>query len=223
MGLADIPWSGLLSLPLSVVLGSVLGVERAIHGKSAGVRTHALVALGAALFTVSGSLMGPGAADPARVAAQVVSGIGFLGGGLIFVRQDIVRGLTTAASVWVAAAVGLACGANLLVLGVAAAVLHLVITYLLPPMLRRIQPTASATYQVDVTYRTGGGILRDIISACTSLGWTVEAFTQQGTVGAVGEVDIKLILAGVGDPATLTGTLVELPGTSLNSLTEIDD
>lgn len=223
MALADLTWSGLLSLPLSVVLGSVLGIERAIHGKSAGVRTHALVALGAALFTVSGSLMGPGAADPARVAAQVVSGIGFLGGGLIFVRQDIVRGLTTAASIWVAAAVGLACGANLPLLGAAASALHLVITYLLPPLLKRIQPTGRATYEVDVTYRTGAGILRDIISTCTELGWTVASLTQRDNLNAAGEIDIKLILAGAGDPADLTGTLSDLDGITLTGLAEFDE
>jgi putative Mg2+ transporter-C (MgtC) family protein len=89
-------------------LGAALGVERELNAQPAGFRTHLLVSLGAGLFTVAGA--GLADADPARVAAQVVTGIGFLGAGAILRDGGTVKGLTTAASLWVTAAVGLACG-----------------------------------------------------------------------------------------------------------------
>ncbi|HEV8489487.1 MAG TPA: MgtC/SapB family protein [Candidatus Limnocylindrales bacterium] len=104
-----------LRLLLAAALGALIGVEREIHGHPAGMRTHLLVALGAAIFTVL-SIYGfgqPGQAglDPSRIAAQIVSGIGFLGAGAILKEGATIRGLTTAASLWATAAVGLAAGA----------------------------------------------------------------------------------------------------------------
>jgi putative Mg2+ transporter-C (MgtC) family protein len=103
-------------LALAFALSTLIGLEREWRQKSAGLRTHTLVGVGAALFMLVskygfGDVLIPGRTilDPSRVAAQVVSGIGFIGGGLIFVRGDIVRGLTTAAIVWVTAAVAMAC------------------------------------------------------------------------------------------------------------------
>lgn len=113
-------WPQLADLALAFVLTSIIGLERRARRKSAGLRTHALVGLGAALFMLVSKygfadLMGMEdvSFDPSRIAAQVVSGVGFLGGGVIFLRRDVVRGLTTAAIVWVSAAVGMACGAGL--------------------------------------------------------------------------------------------------------------
>lgn len=97
-----------LRLLAAVVLGAVVGWEREASEESAGLRTHMLVSVGAALFTVvSLSVAG---ADPARIAAGVVTGIGFLGAGAIFRAKDHVKGLTTAASVWTVAAIGVASG-----------------------------------------------------------------------------------------------------------------
>ena len=105
-------------LGLALVLSAIVGIEREVRQKSAGLRTHALVGTGAALFMLISKygfsdvlVTGQVVVDPSRVAAQIVSGIGFIGAGLIFVRQDAVRGLTTAASVWVTAAIGVARGA----------------------------------------------------------------------------------------------------------------
>jgi putative Mg2+ transporter-C (MgtC) family protein len=115
----DIPLQLELSLRLLVAagLGLAIGFEREIHGHPAGLRTHMLVALGSALFTVLSAYgfgQGPGDAtvDPTRIAAQVVSGIGFLGAGAILKDGVVVRGLTTAASLWATAAVGMAAGAG---------------------------------------------------------------------------------------------------------------
>jgi Uncharacterized membrane protein len=114
----------LLRLLIATLLGSVLGWERALNEHNAGLRTNALVALGTALFTIiSGYAFGEFARyphiqiDPTRIASYVVAGIGFLGGGTIFLRRDSnrVRGLTSAATIWIVAAVGMACGAGLYV------------------------------------------------------------------------------------------------------------
>ena len=104
-----------LRLLLAAALGALIGVEREIHGHPAGMRTHLLVALGSAIFTVL-SIYGFGdpnrpGFDPSRIAAQIVSGIGFLGAGAILKEGASIRGLTTAASLWATAAVGLAAGA----------------------------------------------------------------------------------------------------------------
>jgi len=113
----------LLRLVIATVLGSLIGYERERRGKPAGVRTHGMVSLGAALFTVVSLYGFGGAGDPGRVAAQVVTGIGFLGAGAILHQRDSVQGLTTAASLWVTAAIGLSVGVGMEVLSVATSVL----------------------------------------------------------------------------------------------------
>jgi hypothetical protein len=119
-------WRQIGELGLAFVLSSLIGLEREWRQKSAGLRTHTLVGMGAALFIIIGKygfndVLSDGRVilDPSRIAAGVVSGIGFIGGGLLFVRGDIVRGLTTAAIVWMTAAIGMACGAALVLLALA--------------------------------------------------------------------------------------------------------
>jgi len=116
-----------LRLVVALVLGAVIGWERELQRMPAGFRTHALVSLGSAIFTVISAyaLTGPGS-DPSRIAAQVVSGIGFLGGGAILHYGGTVRGLTTAASLWAVAGVGMAAGAGLLVVASISTVLVIV-------------------------------------------------------------------------------------------------
>ncbi len=112
-----------LRLVNAMALGSAIGYERARREKPAGVRTHGMVCLGAALFTVV-SLYGFGNPnDTARVAAQIVTGIGFLRAGAILREHGSVQGLTTAASLWVTAAIGLAVGTGMVLLSLATAVL----------------------------------------------------------------------------------------------------
>jgi len=109
----------LLRLFMAAALGSVIGFERERLLWAAGIRTHMLVCVGACLFMIVsyygfGPALGPNVVlDPSRVAAQVVSGIGFLGAGAILARGEIVKGLTTAASIWTVAAIGLAVGGGL--------------------------------------------------------------------------------------------------------------
>jgi len=98
-----------LRVSIAALLGAALGLEREWRGKEAGLRTNTLIAIGAALFTVMSQLF---TGDPARVAAQVVTGVGFLGAGAIMRQGGSVQGLTTAAMIWVNAAVGVAAGAG---------------------------------------------------------------------------------------------------------------
>jgi putative Mg2+ transporter-C (MgtC) family protein len=116
-------WRQAAELGLALLLSAAVGLEREIRQKNAGLRTHTLVGVGAALFMLISKygftdVLQPRLVvlDPSRVAAQIVTGVGFLGAGLIFVRRDSVRGLNTAASIWVTAAIGSAAGAGLPVL-----------------------------------------------------------------------------------------------------------
>ena len=113
-------------LLLATLLTGLIGFEREATGKAAGLRTHAMVGFGAALFTII-SIAGFSEGDPGRVAAQIVTGIGFLGAGAIWRSEDRVRGLTTAAGLWAAAAVGMGIGSGLLLVGTVGTLITLVV------------------------------------------------------------------------------------------------
>ena len=112
-------------LALAAVLGMAIGIERTYRAKTAGIRTHFLVALGSALFMIVSRYGFGGTGDPGRVAAQIVSGIGFIGAGAIMVTGHAIHGLTTAAGIWVAAGIGMASAAGLYLLAVVTTVLSL--------------------------------------------------------------------------------------------------
>lgn len=116
---------------VGALAGALLGFERRMSGKRAGIRTMALVGMGSATFTVV-SVWGFQSHDTSRVAAQIVSGVGFLGAGAILRYRGEVRGLTTAATIWVSAALGMAAGTGLYVLALGGAVIALGLTALLP-------------------------------------------------------------------------------------------
>lgn len=141
----------LARLLLATFLTGLIGFEREATGKSAGLRTHAMVGFGAALFTLV-SMAGFSEGDPGRVAAQIVTGIGFLGAGAIWRSDDRVRGLTTAAGLWAAAAIGMGIGAGLVALGTVGALITLGVLL----GLRRVDQavarrTAIAPQQIGVT------------------------------------------------------------------------
>lgn len=149
----------LIDLLLSVVLGYVIGFERKLRSKEAGIRTHTIVSFGSALMMVVSKYAFGGEADSARVAAQIVSGIGFLGAGMIVYRQHEVKGLTTAAGVWATAGVGMACGGRLYVIAVGATLLLMVVQWVLHlhfPIFRNKKP-----YLVKIEFvQTGDENLR---------------------------------------------------------------
>ncbi len=126
-------WSFFLRLMAATAMGAAIGLEREYHAKEAGVRTHLLVALGSCLFMILSiygfDIMldrGHVSFDPSRIASQVVTGIGFIGAGTIILQKQMVRGLTTAAGLWVTAAIGLACGNGMYVMALVTTVIVLV-------------------------------------------------------------------------------------------------
>ena len=125
-------WDFILRLFIAGILGAVVGLDREYRAKEAGYRTHFLVSLGSALIMIVSQYgfqqiiqENSVSLDPSRVAAQVVSGIGFIGAGTIIIQKQFVRGLTTAAGIWATAGIGLAIGAGMYGIGVAATILTL--------------------------------------------------------------------------------------------------
>ena len=108
------------------LLGGIIGAEREFRAKIAGTRTHLLVAVGAALMMIVSRYGFDGQGDPGRVAAQIVSGIGFIGAGAIMVNRKAVHGLTTAAGIWVAAGIGMAVASGMYAIGIATTVISLI-------------------------------------------------------------------------------------------------
>ncbi|MFC5066144.1 MgtC/SapB family protein [Actinomycetospora atypica] len=209
----------LLPLLLALVLCTGIGIERELAAKSAGLRTHALVGVGSAAFMLVSKygfddllLVDDVSLDPSRVAAQIVSGIGFVGGGLIFVRRDAVRGLTTAATVWVTAAVGMACGAGLPLLAVGGTAVHYLVTRGFRPLARALSRSSSAPRPVHVTYADGRGVLRSVLTECTERGFAVAGMTVDREDTESGTAAVTLSLLGRIPLHPLTSELAEIPG-----------
>jgi putative Mg2+ transporter-C (MgtC) family protein len=208
-------------LALAFGLSSLIGFEREWRQKSAGLRTHTLVGTGAALFVLVSKygfsdVLGPHVIlDPSRVAAQVVTGIGFIGGGLIFVRVDAVRGLTTAAIVWITAAIGMACGAGLAILALAVTAAHFTVVFAYPRLAARLPQSRHIAFRVRVVYEDGRGILRSILSESTRLGFTISGVeTHQLDREVRGRPAVAVVLELQGQPSArpLTIGLTELSG-----------
>lgn len=204
-------WPLLVPLGSAFVLSALIGLEREYRNKAAGLRTYTVVGLSAALFVLVSKfgfadVVQPGRVvlDPSRVAAQVVSGIGFIGGGIIFVRRDAVRGLTTAASVWFAAGVGMACGAGLPLLALAATLGHFIIMFSFRMLEARMPRAPRVITAVSITYRDGTGMLRGILMACEESGFRVE---RMAVSGASNLIELTLGLRG---RQAITGLLARL-------------
>ena len=120
-----------LDLLLAALLGFVIGLERKLRDKEAGIRTHTIVAFGSALMMVISKYAFDSEADSARVAAQIVAGIGFLGAGIIVYKKNVVHGLTTAAGVWTTAGIGMACGGGLWIIAIIATTVLILIQWCL--------------------------------------------------------------------------------------------
>ena len=173
----DVVWR----LVLALVLASAIGVEREVRQKSAGLRTYTLVGLGSALFMLISQYGFHDVLnerhvilDPSRVTAQIVSGIGFIGAGLIFVRRDAVRGLTTAAGIWLTAAIGAAAGGDLPLLAVATTLAYFFVAFAYPPLMARIPASRRAPSALRVRYEDGRGVLRRVLTVCSTSGFAIE-------------------------------------------------
>lgn len=202
--------------PLLAALGlsSLIGIEREFRFKSAGLRTHTLVGVGAALFVIVGKhgFPNPGGAplDSSRVAAQVVTGIGFIGAGLIVLQRDRVRGLTSAAVIWLTAAVGMACGADMWFAGSVTVASYYFVMFVYPFLLRRVPKSKWAPSTLRVTYRQGEGTLREVLRIATSRGYTIG--NVDVSHGALGLVEVGLVVTGSGSLPQLVSEIDGLDG-----------
>jgi putative Mg2+ transporter-C (MgtC) family protein len=180
-------WLQLSELGLAFILSALIGLEREFRQKSAGLRTYTIVGLASALIVLVSKYgftnileQNRVVLDPSRVAAQIVSGIGFIGGGVIFVRKDLVRGLTTAATIWVVAAVGMACGAGLPILAIAATIGHFIIVGVFPAVERRLPKSRWTPSQLRISYQGRQGVLRAVLSICTEQDFAVSRVQVEG-------------------------------------------
>jgi len=211
-------WLQIGELALAFLLSALIGLEREIRQKSAGLRTHTLVGFGAALIMVVSKygftdVLGEHTVlDPSRVAAQIVSGIGFIGGGLIFVRRDAVRGLTTAAVIWLAAGVGMAAGAGLWLLAIVATAGHFLVIFGLTPIAARLPRSRFAPSRLRLVYLDGQGTLRSILTACTTNGFTIAETGIDQPEHDPRTVILRLTVEGRGEISELTATLADLAG-----------
>jgi putative Mg2+ transporter-C (MgtC) family protein len=209
-------------LGVALGLSSVIGIEREIRQKSAGLRTYALVGTGAALFMLVSQygfadvIGSHSTLDPSRVAAQIVTGIGFIGGGLIFVRRDAVRGLTTAAGVWTTAAIGMAAGGDLPLLAGATTAIYLLVCAAYPVVERALPRSRFSPTLVQLTYRDGRGLLRDLLGRFSEHGFSVSDVaverTSDGERNGDRTVTVQLEVRGRGSLASLTTDLNEIDG-----------
>ena len=169
----DEVWEWALRLAIAGLLGALVGTERESRGHPAGIRTQALVALAAALLTGVGAEGFAGsAADPTRVASQVVTGIGFIGAGVILKNRGTVRGLTTAATLWLSAALGVAVGAGMVIPAVMAAVAAFLLMFGLSSLKPFIRRRAGRT--VHVQYERGHGTMGPLLRSLQEIGGTIE-------------------------------------------------
>ncbi len=208
-------WAQIGELALAFVLAALIGLEREFRQKSAGLRTHTLVGVASALIILVSKYgftdvleNGRIVVDPSRVAAQVVSGIGFIGGGLIFVRRDSVRGLTTAAIVWLTASVGMACGAGLPLLAIFVVAGHFIIVFTFPYLARYLPKSRFTPSVLEVTCENDE-VLPNLIVAATKQGFAISRLRVQKTP-QVGEALSRqfegsgAFLDGGGDDTVLT-------------------
>jgi putative Mg2+ transporter-C (MgtC) family protein len=218
-------WTQVGELLLAFLLASLVGLEREIRQKNAGLRTHTLVGVGAALFMLTSKFgfmdvleAGRVVVDPSRVAAQIVTGIGFLGAGIIFVRRDSVRGLTTAASIWVTAAIGAAAGAGLVVLACLTTAIYFVIAVAFTLLSARIPRSSTAMSVVRVRYPVRRGILSHLLDVATSKGFTIDDFSTEAvhhgshTVAGQALAEVTLHVHGKSPVQELASALSEEEG-----------
>lgn len=207
-------------LALSFVLCALIGLERQFRQKSAGLRTHTLVGTGSAVFTLV-SAYGFGYVDqtdvlldPSRIAAQIVSGIGFLGAGVIFVKKDSVRGLTTAATIWVAAAVGMACGAGLPVLAIVATLLNLIAQFALTRLGGLFPQSDNDRAFAELLYVRGSGALFGVLRVATERGVEASVVSVREPIDLEPRAGALVILSIKGEAARarLLECFADVPG-----------
>src|SRR6476646_6836927 len=223
--LADPPFFGgpgqgtrqIIELFVAFGLTSLIGLEREIQGKSAGVRTQTIVGTAAALILLISKYGftdvlqdGLVIVDPSRVAPQIVTGIGFPGAGIIIFRRGSVHGLTTAAAVWESAAIGMAAGSGLVLLAVTVTAMHFLIVVGFLPLARWLSSRMSGSITMHVSYEEGRGVMSRLLQACERRQWQLTDLAADAAgehIGA-GNAGVMLTLSGRGlltAPTVLAG------------------
>lgn len=201
-------------LLLASMLGAVVGLERELHGRPAGLRTHILLSLGAALFgIVSRGISGPGV-DPTRIAAQVVTGIGFIGAGTIIHLGGTVRGLTTASCIWTTAAIGLAVGLDRKYWGVAVLATVLVfLTLALVHLLEERLKVKGHLQDIEVVVQDGKPVIDGLLAKLASMRVDVHALRSLPALAPlVCRYEMSLDLPPYLSASQLLGALMECDG-----------
>jgi putative Mg2+ transporter-C (MgtC) family protein len=187
----------MLRLIVALALGAVVGLERERQERAAGLRTVTMVSLGSCLFTIVGAYGFPNT-DPSRVAAQIVTGIGFLGAGTIFLRKDLVRGLTTAATIWTVAAIGMASGTARYFEAAFTTLLILAVLMVLKPIEKRFFKRPNEA-QASLIVARGEGEIEKVRSALAVIG----AFPMSIRIHELSETEDRLEI-DVGLPSERT-------------------
>jgi putative Mg2+ transporter-C (MgtC) family protein len=220
-------WEGLLRLVLAGVLAGLIGVERELREQEAGLRTHMLVCVGATMFMIVGVYgwadydLGNDigvVVDPSRVASYVVSGIGFLGAGAIIRHGINVRGLTTAASLWVVAAIGVAVGAGMYAFAVATTALVILALWPLSQVKRALEGRQDATRRLAVTLDPGGSVVA-ALAAVEETGYGIDS-VEVGEEDDARRLDIVIKTAADSSLGPLLDDLGALDGVRSASVAE---
>jgi putative Mg2+ transporter-C (MgtC) family protein len=223
-------WTQFEELATAFVLAALIGLEREYRQKSAGLRTYTIIGLAAALMMIISkygftNVLRPGhvVLDPSRVAAQIVVGIGFIGGGVIFIGRNVVRGLTTAAIMWLTTGIGMACGAGLPLLAVAATGGHFIVVFGFRWIEFHLPRSPIRSSRIRMTYESGRGVLRSGLAAASELSFTVSDVEVHPGVGGEDVVSVGFSVTGSGDPGALLSRLAKLDGMLNVSWGEIED
>ena len=252
-------WTQVAQFTVALLLSGAIGLEREIRQKAAGLRTYTTVGVGAALFTLVSKYgftdvlhSGTVVLDPSRMAAQIVSGLGFIGAGVIFVHRGSVQGLTTAATIWLTAAVGAAAAAGLPLLALLATGAYFAVSYVVRPLTHHLPALRVVPVGYRITYLQGSGLLRELLDQCTRHGFSVselrtiavtssdsdsdsesdsdiDSRPDSGPVHGRGRdgpdriVEIALTVQGRGDGDALTAHLVGVDGVLACRRSSLDD
>ncbi|MBJ8346401.1 MgtC/SapB family protein [Antrihabitans sp. YC2-6] len=227
-----------IELAVAFGLSALIGLERELKQKSAGIRTYTVVGFAAALWMLVSKygfqdVLSDGTVivDPSRVAAQIVAGVGFIGGGIIFVKRDSVRGLTTAAGIFLTAAIGACAGAGLVLLAAVATVAYFIAVLVLPLIGDFAKRHLNAPKPpIRVHFLDGRGLLHRIVEIVREAGFQIEdiSVTQRNAVGAAPEqtdarstLEVRIYVAGKGDVQSVVSELSELEG--IITVSTVDD
>jgi putative Mg2+ transporter-C (MgtC) family protein len=196
----------IIRLALGFVAGAIIGFERSSRHQVAGLRTHILICTGSTLLMllsiwIPQELSIDGTGDPGRIAAQVVSGIGFLGAGAILRLGNNVRGLTTAASLWFIAAVGLAIGAGMFLAAAAAEVLSIITLVLLDKFEKKMFPS-ERNKLIELTYKTSIPDTKEAMNILKSFGVRIQSIDMDQSIGGGKGARLR-ILAGISNNADI--------------------